>query len=288
MSRDILERAKVRKNDEFYTRIEDVAEEVKDAAAFFRGKRVLCDCDGSDSAFFKYFRENFETLGLASLTVRGFDESGSEGFEYVRDKQGSASRTIPKADADFRNSNSSDFDVVCTNPPFSLFREYFGRLVSSGVGFLVVGNQNMTMASAIYPRFVDGSVRLGNHKIKRFRTPGGGEAIFGNIRWFTNLKYEDKRPILQTTGLNFDPNRTYDNVPAIDCPKLSQIPRDFDGVLGVPLTFLEKRSEDFEIVVWNGIEWTKEWRTGCVDGRNGVYLKGVETYKRVFIRRRRQ
>ena len=288
MSRDILERAKVRKNDEFYTRIEDVAEEVKDAAAFFRGKRVLCDCDGSDSAFFKYFRENFETLGLASLTVRGFDESGSEGFEYVRDKQGSASRTIPKADADFRNSNSSDFGVVCTNPPFSLFREYFGRLVSSGVGFLVVGNQNMTMASAIYPRFVDGSVRLGNHKIKRFRTPGGGEAIFGNIRWFTNLKYEDKRPILQTTGLNFDPNRTYDNVPAIDCPKLSQIPRDFDGVLGVPLTFLEKRSEDFEIVVWNGIEWTKEWRTGCVDGRNGVYLKGVETYKRVFIRRRRQ
>jgi hypothetical protein len=221
------------------------------------------------------------------------------------------------AGGDFRSAECIAFlkeaDVVVTNPPFSLFREYVAQLVEHGKKFLIIGHQNAIIYKEIFPLIKDNRMWLGvdNGGTKWFqvkedydiqtesrkKTVNGVKYFsMGSIMWFTNLDHGRRHQSLQcmTTGENLRFSKhdairgkrgypRYENYDAIDVPFVDAIPSDYDGVMGVPITFLDKHNPDqFEIVGSNrGIEQDPNG----VYGR-GSYLNGKETFKRLFIRHR--
>ena len=287
-----LHKAKTGKNDEFYTQTTDIEKEIKHYKAHFKGKTVLCNCDDPRvSSFFEYFSKNFEKLELKKLitvcyknqNMELFSENKSEkaiSLEYNGDKNGNKVPDIEeigivelKGDGDFRNKESIELlkqaDIVVTNPPFSLFREYVAQLIEYDKKFIIIGHQNAITYKEIFKYIKDDKLWLGvdNGGTKWFRVQDHyeiatetrikiekGKKYFsmGSIVWFTNLaisKRDDDIELCKTYVGNENNFPFYDNYDAINVDKVADIPMDYKGVMGVPITFLDKYNpKQFEII----------------------------------------
>lgn len=254
-----LHKAKDAKNDEFYTQLTDVAKELMHYKEHFKDKIVLCNCDDPTwSAFWKYFHLNFAELGLKKLISTHYDrEETTYKMEYTGGDDNNIEagvKTPLEGNGDFRNQECLDLldecDIVVTNEPFSLFREYVAILMEHKKKFLIIGNKNAITYKEFFPLLKDNEVWLGCTNVKEFLQPDGSIKKFGNIGWFTNLDVAKRHEKL-ILWKKYTPEEypKYDNYDAINVDKVSDIPIDYDGVMGVPITFLDKYNpEQFEIV----------------------------------------
>lgn len=258
-----LNKAKAAKNDEFYTQMRDIESEIIHYKDFFKGKVVYCNCDDArKSNFFKVFSRDFEWLGLKKLIATGYKENGKGVLlEYNGDKNGNynvddeeITITELQGNGDFRSEECIEFlkqaDIVCTNPPFSLFREYVAQLMEYKKSFLIIGNQNAITYKEIFPLIKDNKLWLGYNMVKEFVKPDKTTQSFGNVGWFTNIPHKKRNtPLILYKEYSIKDNPRYDNYNAINVSKVIEIPKDYDGVMGVPITFLDKYCPDqFEII----------------------------------------
>lgn len=254
-----LHKAKDAKNDEFYTQLTDVAKELMHYKAHFKDKIVLCNCDDPTwSAFWKYFHLNFAELGLKKLISTHYDKTEpTYKMEYTGGDDNNIEvgvKTPLEGNGDFRNQECLDLldesDIVVTNPPFSLFREYVAVLMEHEKKFLIIGNKNAITYKEFFPLLKDDEVWIGCTNVKEFLQPDGSIKKFGNIGWFTNLDVAKRHEKL-ILWKHYTPEEypKYDNYDAINVDKVSEIPCDYDGVMGVPITFLDSFSPDqFEVL----------------------------------------
>lgn len=199
---DNLHKAKDAKNDEFYTRIEDVAEELRHYKKHFAGKVVFCNCDDPTwSAFWRYFHLNFAELGLKKLISTHYDHTEpTYKMEYEGGNDNDVEvgvKTPLEGNGDFRSKECLDLldecDIVVTNEPFSLFREYVGTLMQHGKKFLIIGNKNAITYKEFFPLLKENKVWIGYSSPSEFDTPNGmTKKINGLTRWFTNLDIQKR------------------------------------------------------------------------------------------------
>ena len=291
-----LHSANKNKKDEFYTQISDIENELRHYKQHFQGKTVLCNCDDPRvSNFFKYFALKFKELGLKRLIATCYKNQDIDLLKQA--------------------------DIVCTNPPFSLFREYVAQLIEYNKKFLIIGHQNAIGYRECFKLLKDNRMWLGYgfkggaaHFISRYTDEAvAGNHIEGMIRvsgvvWFTNLEIDKRHEnLILYKQYNPDEYPKYENFDAINVDKTSEIPTDYQGVMGVPLTFMDKYNpEQFEIIglgiATSGLEcgvkpykpehkrYRKEiQKRGAVDGdlymidKEGVV---VVPYTRILIRRK--
>lgn len=297
-----LHKAKDAKNDEFYTQLTDVSKEMMHYKQHFKDKVVFCNCDDPTwSAFWKYFHLNFAELGLKKLISTHYDkEEATYKMEYTGGDDNDIDvgvKTPLEGNGDFRNQECLDLldesDIVVTNPPFSLFREYVAVLVEHKKKFLIIGSGNAITYKEIFPLIRNNLMWLGVTRQGTgsmwFRVPNDtpekkGQKIedgikyqtIGNSCWFTNMdvKYRHEKLILWKNYTE-DEYPKYDNYNAINVNKVAEIPCDYDGVMGVPITFLGKYNpEQFEIVAF---------RKGD-DGKDLVFTREKEReFNRTFV-----
>lgn len=280
-----LSAAKRAKNDEFYTQLTDIEKELRHYRTHFKDKTVLCNCDDPfESNFFKFFVLNFKRLGLKKLiatcyegsavaeyrngkakpykavvtTVHDTTGDGGVDMEDVRNlfELGENELAELEGNGDFRSEEClallDEADIVVTNPPFSLFREYVSVLMGHEKKFIVIGSQNAITYKEFFPLLKDDKAWLGSTHPKEFIQRNGTVKKFGNICWFTNLdikKRHEELILVKRYAGHEDEYPHYDNYDAIEVSKVANIPLDYDGVMGVPITFLDKYSpEQFEIL----------------------------------------
>jgi len=271
-----LHNAKTAKNDEFYTQIEDIQNELFNYKEYFKNKTIFCNCDDpEESNFWKYFSLNFEFFGLKKLVATHFEkDKPSYKLEIVKDvnNDGVVNRfdtikTELKQNGDFRSPECIDIlkeaDIVVTNPPFSLFREFVAQLIEYNKKFIIIGNQNAITYKEIFKLIKDNKIWLGCNKPTDFRIPyqptqknaiklDNGQSIIkmGSVVWFTNLKHKKRNEeLILYREYNPIDYPKYDNYDAINVDKVKDIPKDYFKVIGVPITFLDKYNpEQFEIV----------------------------------------
>lgn len=349
MAKRTIDKAKEAKKDEFYTQLEDINNELKHYREHFRGKTVLCNCDDPRvSNFFTYFAYNFEFLGLKKLIttcyknqdMNLFSQNQSEQAVYLiyeGDKNGNHTPdaneigVMPlKGDGDFRSKECIELlkeaDIVVTNPPFSLFREYVAQLMEYNKEFLIIGNQNALSYKEIFPLIRDNKIWLGasiHSGDRKFWIPedyelkaaGCGIDATGRkyirvkgIRWFTNLDYKERHEDL-ILYKNYTPDLypKYENYDAINVNRTEDIPCDYEGIMGVPITFMDKYNPDQFEIIGLGIanlglsigvqpykpehkKYRKEiQKRGAVDG--DLYMMNGEEvvvpYARILIRRKK-
>ena len=258
-----LHKAKAAKNDEFYTQLTDVAKELMHYKKHFKDKIVFCNCDDPTwSAFWKYFHLNFAELGLKKLISTHYDrEDATYKMEYTGGDDNDIEigvKTPLEGNGDFRNKECLDLldesDIVVTNPPFSLFREYVAVLMEHEKKFLIIGNKNAITYKEFFPLLKDDDVWIGCTNVKEFLQPDGSIKKFGNIGWFTNLDVAKRHEkLILWKHYTEEEYPKYDNYDAINVDKVSEIPCDYDGVMGVPITFLDSfNPEQFEILGYTG------------------------------------
>lgn len=260
-----LTQAKKAKNDEFYTLISDVEKELKHYKKYFEGKVVYCNCDDpEESNFWKFFELNFEEYKLKKLISTHYDaEKPTYKLELSADIDGDGKitkgdivKTPLKQNGDFRSEESINLlktsDIVVTNPPFSLFREYVAQLIKYKKKFLIIGNKNAITYKEIFPLIKENKLWLGYYCPNEFRLPNGDttKKVNGLCRWFTNLdikkRHEDLILYKKYTAKDYP---KYDNYDAIEVGKVADIPKDYNGAMGVPISFLDKYNpSQFEIV----------------------------------------
>lgn len=327
---DNLHKAKRAKADEFYTQLSDIENECKHYWEHFKGKTILCNCDDPRvSNFFRYFSLNFEHLGLKKLIatcyksnqIEMFSEQNSEKavyIEYYGDKNGN--RTVDdneleikelQGDGDFRSAECVELlkeaDIVVTNPPFSLFREYVAQLVEYDKKFLIIGHQNAITYKEIFPLLKENKMWLGygfkgaaGHFISKYEDVAtAGDHREGMIRvsgvtWFTNLEHKKRHEEL-ILYKEYNPEKfpneypKYENYNAIEVSKTAEIPMNYNGVMGVPITFMNKYNpEQFELI-WTtdrgGDGMLEEFKIPH-DRYDAPVVAGKGLYKRILIRRK--
>jgi hypothetical protein len=280
--------ARATKQDEFYTQLSDIEKELRYYTKHFKGKTVLCNCDDPRvSNFFHYFTYNFEKLKLKKLIATCYKNQNADLFsthkaekgvylEYNGDTNGNR---VPdpaeigvhkfKGDGDFRSEECiallKQADIVVTNPPFSLFREYVLQLIDYDKNFLIIGNQNAISYKETFALIKANKIWLGyshpvafvvpNHyeqrEVRSWRDEDGTNwRSLGNACWFTNLdiakRHEELILYKSYTPKDYPKYVNYD---AIEVSKFADIPADYDDAMGVPVTFLEKYNPDqFEIL----------------------------------------
>ncbi len=241
------------KNDEFYTPRKAIENELGlYSKNYFKGKVIFCNCDDPQwSEFFFYFSQNFDFLEIKKLITTHYEENKSSYMLVIeRDKNGKMKKPIKinlKENGDFRSQECIELlkesDMVVTNPPFSLFREYVAQLIEHKKKFLIIGNLNALTYKEIFRLFMNNKIWLGITSPREFKQPNGIIKKFGNITWFTNLKHKKRNEKLilykKYRGHKKEYSK-YDNFNAINVDKVSNIPKDYDGAIGVPITFLDK------------------------------------------------
>lgn len=325
-----LTSAKTSKNDEFYTQLSDIERELKHYKNHFKDKVVFCNCDDPRiSNFFHFFYYNFEKYGLKKLITTCYKSQERDLFsnnkseqaiylEYTGDKNGN---NVPdpneigikklKGDGDFRSKESIELlkqaDIVVTNPPFSLFREYVAQLIEYDKKFLIIGNINAISYKEIFKLIKENKAWLGvnmGRGISGFIVPKhyelyGSEArvdengnrivATNNCLWLTNLDNAKRHEEL-ILYKNYSPEEfpTYDSYDAINVDKTKDIPMDYSGAMGVPITFLDKYNPDqFEII--DGIG-RYSMLTGPTEETQGTYLtkiNGNPKYARIVIKNKK-
>jgi len=277
----ILNSAKSGKKDEFYTSLDEISNEVRYYRPHFEGKKVLCNCnDALHTGFAKFFSLQFELLGLKELICTSFAmEEGGHGvvYRYHGDKNGNRTPDIDEWEQIPMHGNGGfntpeglalidEADIVVTNPPFSLFREFISVMVEHNKKFLIIGNVNAIGYKEVFPLIMDNKLWLGvNKKSMIFNVPDDypleaktcGIDTYGKpfikvngIRWYTNLDNKVRHEeIILYKKYNEEEFPKYDNYDAIEVNKVADIPLDYEGIMGVPITFLDKYNPDqFEIV----------------------------------------
>ena len=256
-----LSNAKKAKNDEFYTRLEDIEKELNQYdPSVFKDKIIYCNCDDPTSSnFWIFFHMNFNRLGLKKLISTHYNMDNSPSYAMTYDGKNpkddvdfSKGTKIPlKGNGDFRSPECINLlkqsDMVVTNPPFSLFREYIAQLDQYNKQFIVIGNKNAITYKEIFPLIKDNKLWLGFSQPKEFDTPNGmTKKINGLTRWFTNVDTKKRHHKLETVYRWCERKEgypdlypKYDNYDAIEVSKVLQIPLDYDGIMGVPITFLD-------------------------------------------------
>lgn len=290
------------KKDEFYTQLPDIEQELRHYRRHFKDKTVFCNCDDPyESNFFKYFVLNFNKLGLKKLIAtcyRGspisllnwfdkdiqqikpykavvtkvYDALGDGGVDMLDVaelfRNGENELTFLEGDGDFRSPECLELldeaDIVCTNPPFSLFREFVATLVEHNKSFVIIGPQNAITYQEFFPLLRDNKVWLGTSSPKEFIVPverddrnnqytdekGVVFAKFGNVCWYTNLDIKTRHEeLILFRRYSEDKYPRYENYNGINVDSLDMIPCDYSGVMGVPITIMEHYNpEQFEIV----------------------------------------
>lgn len=293
MSNDNLHTAKKVKNDEFYTCYEDIDKELKHYN--LKGKSIYCNTDDyRKSNFVKYFVDNFKELGISKITVTCFD-NGDGAYMYQYDGINAIQRKL-EGNGDFRSAECVELlkqsDVVVTNPPFSLFREYMAQLMEYGKKFLIIGNKNAITYKEIFPLIKDNKLWLGVTSPEDFIQPKGDKKknMKGLTRWFTNIEHSKRTyPLDLYKNYNAEKYPKYDNYDAINVDKVTDIPIDYDGVMGVPITFLDKYCPtQFEIVGMAEDNGKGQSGKANWDGLNPhCVINGKNKYKRIFIRKKK-
>ena len=254
-----LHKAKGAKNDEFYTQLTDVSKELMHYKQHFKDKIVLCNCDNPTwSAFWKYFHLNFAELGLKKLISTHYDKNEpTYKMEYTGGDDNDIDvgvKTPLEGNGDFRNKECLDLldecDIVVTNPPFSLFREYVAILMEHEKKFLIIGSLNAVKYSECFPFIMNNQMWLGNNNVHVFMQPDGTVKKFGNINWYTNLDFAKRHEkIILWKEYNDKEYPKYETYDAIEVSKVTNIPVNYGGIMGVPISFLDKYNpEQFEIV----------------------------------------
>lgn len=299
-----LHNAKRVKNDEFYTRFEDIEAEVMKYRKQFRDKVVYLPCDDpaeKKSEFWSFFVANFESFGLKKLIATHYEENGQAYKIWIdRDNDlnhdGDAIQEDLAGNGDFRSPECIEIlkecDIVCTNPPFSLFREFVNVIMTHGKQCLIIGNQNAFTYAEIFELIKNNRLWTGYNMVKEFNQPDGSIKKFGNVCWFTNMKTSkrDEEQVLTKTYNPID-YPTYENYNAIEVGKVVNIPKDYDGVMGVPITFIDKYNPNQFIIIGhthssdNSPE-VEEIRTDS-NHRHGGFINGKEKYMRILIRRKK-
>jgi Adenine-specific methyltransferase EcoRI len=282
-----LTAAKANKKDEFYTQLSDIEKELRHYKKHFKDKVVLCNCDDPRvSNFFHFFSYNFERFGLKKLIATCYKNQNMDLFsqntseqaiylEYNGDKNGD---NVPnpeeigikhlKGDGDFRSRECIELlkqaDIVVTNPPFSLFREYVAQLIEYDKKFVIVGHQNAITYKEIFKLIKENKLWLGfgfNRNMAHFINNHyedyasdidhkEGMIRVSGVVWYTNIDTTKRHEDL-ILYKNYTPEEypKYDNYDAINVDKTKDIPIDYAGAMGVPITFLDKFSPDqFEII----------------------------------------
>lgn len=316
---ELLQNAKKSKSDEFYTQLSDIESELQHYKSHFKDKVVFCNCDDHRiSNFFYYFASNFKELGLKKLItacyreqVRDLFNTEEDGngffFEYTgkeseNNKPSSTDIVYFNGDGDFRSSESIKLlkksDIVVTNPPFSLFREYVAQLVKYDKKFLIIGNVNAITYKEIFKLIKENKAWLGinlGRGVSGFIVPEhyelyGTEARIdslgnrivspNNCLWLTNLDTFKRHKDIALTKKYFgneDEYPKYDNYNGINVNKTKDIPLDYKGVMGVPITFLHKFNPDqFEII---------KFRKG--NDEKDLSINGKCPYFRILIKNKR-
>ena len=312
-----LHKAKNNKKDEFYTQLSDIENELKHYKNHFKNKVVYCNCDDPRmSNFFHYFSYNFEDLGLKKLITTCYQNQHRDLFsqhdseraiylEYVGDTNKNKVPDLEeigiqtlKGDGDFRSDESiallQQADIVVTNPPFSLFREYVAQLIKYNKKFLIVGNHNAITYKEIFPHIKKNRIWLGyKYGDMAFKVPqtyepretrfwqdldGQKWRSFGNICWYTNLDIAKRHDhLILYKAYTPEDYPKYDNYDAINVDKTKEIPMDYKGAMGVPITFLDKYNpEQFEII---------KFRKGNDD--RDLSVNGKCPYFRILIKNKR-
>ena len=310
----VLQSAISNKKDEFYTQLSDIENELRHYRPHFKGQTVLCNCDDPRiSNFFKYFALNFEVLGLKRLIATCYKNNEPDLFSmntceqavyiiYDGDKNGnhipdpSEMEVLPlNGDGDFRSSECIELlkqaDIVCTNPPFSLFREYVAQLIKYDKKFLIIGNQNAIHYREIFPLIKNNQVWLGYgfhrncaHFLSRYADTAvdtdhrEGMIRVSGVTWFTNLEISKRHEEL-ILYKSFTPEEypRYDNYDAINVDNTNSIPADYEGLMGVPITFIYKYCpEQFEIIGTSTDSMPK----------GAPYLAGKRIYERIIIKKK--
>ncbi len=316
-----LTKANKAKRDEFYTQLTDIEKELRHYKDHFKDKVVFCNCDDPRiSNFFHYFSYNFEKLGLKKLITTCyknqnmdlFSQNDSERAVYLEYTGGMSGDNVPdpeqiglkelQGDGDFRSKECIDLlkqsDIVVTNPPFSLFREYVAQLIEYDKKFLIIGHQNAITYKETFNLIATNKIWLGYgfnrncaHFINRHYVDYASDADHkegmirvSGVQWFTNIdisKRHEEMILFKT--YNPEDYPTYDNCDAIEVSRTVEIPMDYKGAMGVPITFLNKYNPDqFEILGLDDHNLVyPEWR-----GR-GPELNGKTIYRRIIIRNKR-
>lgn len=244
-----LANAKRNKNDEFYTKYEDIDAELGHYRHCLMGKRVYCNCDDPwMSNFWKYLFRNFSEFDLESLIASGINNGVYYEYDGVFTSQYSLDRDAEHDAGDFRSESCVDLlkssDVVITNPPFSLFREYLDLLLKYDKLFLVISNLNSVMYESVFPLLCDDKMRIGHTSPRVFMMPDGNEKAFGNVLWYTNLPVVRENALSPSKPYSPEAYMRFDNYDALNIDKVRDIPYDYDGVMGVPITYLYKHDPD--------------------------------------------
>lgn len=338
-------------NDEFYTRLEDIELELKHYKPYFKGKKVLCNCDDPfESNFFKYFALNFNSFGLKKLTATCYNGSPIAGNELeldfgvkpkanriaykvelseVTDITGNGAIDIDdikatlktvkvvselKGNGDFRSDECiellKDADIVVTNPPFSLFRDFLELLDKYNKQFIIIGNTNALTYKIAFQMFQKDRIRTGYTNFNTgmfFKVPDSFEKYHhiengkkivrvSTSCWYTNLPVEKhKDELILFKPYNASSYPKYQDYDAIEVSTYTDIPFDYDGIMGVPITFLDKYNPNqFEIIDCHEpaasiedrkkIPGFKEYKSRQVT-INGILCQ--KYYHRIFIRKKK-
>jgi len=308
-SNKYLDKAQKSKNDEFYTQMKDIEKELKYYKEHFVGKTVYCNADNPfESNFFKYFVLNFNEFKLKKLIATHYIDGQMSLFkknnktkpvkveiDEVNDFNIENNITTLKGNGDFRNFECVDLlkksDIVVTNPPFSLFIEYVAQLTKHKKKFLIIGNLNAITYKNVFPLIKNNKMWLGGSNLSlNFRVPdhyglrsndakidakGDKYLRVGQARWFTNLDFKKQyKDLVLNKKYNELEYPKYDNYDGINVNKTEDIPMDYDGVMGVPITFLDKYNPNqFEIIGFT---------------ENDLFtIKGKLPFKRILIKRKK-
>lgn len=321
----MLHTAKRNKKDEFYTQITDIENEMRHYRHHFEGKVVYCNCDDPYiSAFFEYFTKNFEFLGLKKLITTCYKSQRVDLFSQGDSEQaikleytGGAPNSLPtpndigvtplQGDGDFRSQECIDIlkesDIVVTNPPFSLFTEYVAQLAFYNKKFIIIGNQNAITYKDVFPLIKENRMWLGfgfKRNMAHFIAPHyvdtasdadhrDGMIRVSGVVWYTNLDHDKRHEemILVRGYYGHESDYPeYDNYDAIEVSKTQNIPMDYEGVMGVPITFLTKYNPNqFEIVgASDNGAIDEKYKLPHFKKHNEPYINNEKTYKRLFIR----
>lgn len=283
MANKNLHAAKEAKNDEFYTQMGDIQNELNHEGYLneFKRKTIYCNCDDpEESNFWKYFKLRFKALELKELISTHYEKDITKSsYMLIYDGENVIKKELA-GNGDFRSDECINIlkkvDIVVTNPPFSLFREYIAQLMEYKKKFVIIGNKNAITYKEFFPLLKDNRVWIGYNSPNEFKKPDGTitKQISGLTRWFTNIDIEKRHENIELTARYYPEDYPeYDNYNAINVDKVSEIPFDYNGVMGVPITFLDKYNpEQFEIValgIVGSCDFTCEKRMEILD-KNGM------------------
>jgi len=308
MANTSLDKAKKAKDNEFYTRYDDIQAELNHYREQFRDKVVYCNCDDpAESAFSDFFKLNFDYYGLKKLictryiksdlfTQAWLDPMHRVGYRIEITGKDKCEKIDLQEGGDFRSAECVELlkeaDIVCTNPPFSLFRDYIQQLIQYHKKFLIIGNKNAITYKEVFPLLANNKVWLGYTVPNKFVRPDGTETtnMSGLCRWWTNLdttkRHEDMILYEEYSPWKFP---QYDNYDAIEVSKVKSIPKDYFGTMGVPITFLDNHNpEQFEILgitLGNTVDYemTTIYKNAIQHNKNGSTQGGSKVNTRAAI-----